>query len=99
MEYCGEKDDGSETEFYQLPAPDDPPQDPIPIFLMPESKVDSDEENHARRLPEWMEPEEDQHVGNGIPCKHHNLKPQGCAKGDSCAYSHARDARSFQDSE
>ncbi|KAJ7042024.1 hypothetical protein C8F04DRAFT_1078062 [Mycena alexandri] len=96
MEYCGEVDDGSETEFYERPAPDCPPQDPIPMFLFPES--DSEEEDRVR-IPEWLEPDEDQHVGNGIPCKHHNLKPLGCAKGESCVYSHAPDARSFPDSE
>jgi hypothetical protein len=43
-------------------------------------------------------PDEDaEHVGNGIPCKHYNRKPDGCAKGEACAYSHASDARSVRD--
>ncbi|KAJ7184527.1 hypothetical protein C8R46DRAFT_1185926 [Mycena filopes] len=83
------EDDVSGAGDYAFPVPDQRPQDPLPLYLLTEDQKDesSEEEDLA------------EHVGNGIPCKHHNLKPLGCAKGKSCVYSHAPDARSFPDSE
>ncbi|KAJ7118981.1 hypothetical protein C8R44DRAFT_789786 [Mycena epipterygia] len=85
--------DGSDSEDYEFPAPDRPPRDPLPMWLLAESDAEdgpasSDSDNGDL-----------EHVGNGIPCKHHNRKPLGCAKGTSCVYSHAPDARSIPDEE
>ncbi|KAJ6606170.1 hypothetical protein DFH09DRAFT_1119508 [Mycena vulgaris] len=88
-EIHGESDANGPAD-YEFPAPDHPPRDPLPMWLLEESDSgdSSDSENG-----------DGEHVGNGIPCKHHNRKPLGCAKGAKCVYSHAPDARSMPDNE
>ncbi|KAJ7778797.1 hypothetical protein DFH07DRAFT_796031 [Mycena maculata] len=82
-------EEDSDPVDYEYPAPNQAPRPPMPMWLVSEDgPEDSESEN-----------DENEHVGNGIPCKHHNLKPDGCAKGASCVYSHAQDSRSIQDSE
>ncbi|KAJ7491056.1 hypothetical protein FB451DRAFT_1361732 [Mycena latifolia] len=89
----GERDDSDGSADYKFPAPDRTPRVPLPMWLVSES----DSEDSAES--EIDDAEDSEHVGNGIPCKHHNRKPLGCAKGASCAYSHAPDARSMPDKE
>ncbi|KAJ7494393.1 hypothetical protein B0H11DRAFT_2004455 [Mycena galericulata] len=89
-EIHGEHDDGSGSGDYEYPSPDCAPRPPLPVWLVSEDDSESsDSEGDG----------DSEHVGNGIPCKHHNLKPDGCAKGASCAYSHAPDARSIPDNQ
>ncbi|KAJ7611719.1 hypothetical protein FB45DRAFT_803766 [Roridomyces roridus] len=81
-----------ETEIWtdhEYPAPDEPPKPIVPIWLAVEEDDSVSDPGSEVNL----------HVGNGVPCKHHNLKVNGCAKGEACAYSHAPDARSVPDSE
>ncbi|KAF7359113.1 RNA polymerase II-associated protein 3 [Mycena sanguinolenta] len=82
----GEEDESLIWEEWDHPTPDSRPEPPISGQQLRERAAES-------------ESDLEDHVGNGIPCKHHNLKPLGCAKGASCAYSHAPDARSIPDSE
>ncbi|CAK5281064.1 unnamed protein product [Mycena citricolor] len=79
-------------EDAEVPLPSD---EPCPI-------ISSDLAKELRALKAERDDEEAErlaHVGNGIPCKHHNLKLLGCAKGAGCPYSHAPDERSIADSE
>ncbi|KAJ6500741.1 hypothetical protein C8R45DRAFT_1210468 [Mycena sanguinolenta] len=82
----GEEDESLIWEEWDHPAPDARPEPPISGQQLREQAAENESDLEG-------------HVGNGIPCKHHNLKPLGCAKGASCAYSHAPDARSIPDSE
>ncbi|KAJ7144968.1 hypothetical protein C8R43DRAFT_829481, partial [Mycena crocata] len=87
--YGGSEAGTGSTTNYEYPAPSHPPLPVLPMWHLAES--DSEDSSGS-------ESDEDvDHVGNGIPCKHHNRKPDGCAKGASCVYSHAEDARSMQD--
>ncbi|KAJ7700818.1 hypothetical protein B0H17DRAFT_1195665 [Mycena rosella] len=92
---AGESDDSDGSADYEYPPPDHPPRNPLPMWLFSEP-----EPHHIPEPEQEINGVEDsEHVGNGIPCKHHNRKPLGCAKGASCVYSHAPDARSMPDSE
>jgi hypothetical protein len=90
IEINGYDDDSGLWDDWEYPAPDHPPRDVYPLYLLTGTESNSSPESEKERLG---------HVGNGIPCKHHNLKPLGCAKGESCVYSHAPDARSIPDTE
>ncbi|KAJ6457072.1 hypothetical protein C8R47DRAFT_174848 [Mycena vitilis] len=85
----GDDEESGIWDDWEYPTPDHPPRAPLPLYLI----------NNSDPSGPDSEDEVLGHVGNGIPCKHHNLKPLGCAKGESCAYSHAPDARSMPDSE
>ncbi|KAJ7216647.1 hypothetical protein GGX14DRAFT_312918, partial [Mycena pura] len=92
----GERDESSMWQEWDEPTLDARPRAPLPVHLLRESESEDrpaspDAESESENLED--------HVGNGIPCKHHNRKPLGCAKGKSCVYSHAPDARSFPDTE
>ncbi|KAF8191627.1 hypothetical protein K438DRAFT_898404 [Mycena galopus ATCC 62051] len=90
-----EDDESLIWEEWDHPPPDARPETPLPVHLLKEQA-----ERHAANADSESESEDlEGHVGNGIPCKHHNLKPLGCAKGADCAYSHAPDARSIPDNE
>ncbi|KAJ7348890.1 hypothetical protein DFH08DRAFT_631066, partial [Mycena albidolilacea] len=82
----GEHDESNIWQEWDEPTPDARPRALLP--LRPLSESESEPEDRPAN-----------HVGNGIPCKHHNRKPLGCAKRKSCVYSHAPDARSFPDTE
>ncbi|KAJ7084840.1 hypothetical protein B0H15DRAFT_847785 [Mycena belliarum] len=88
------EDNSDESTDYEFPAPDTPPRDPLPMWLASASDSEDSSDSDSGDIHEDSE-----HVGNGIPCKHHNRKPLGCAKGASCVYSHAPDARSVPDKE
>ncbi|KAJ7215300.1 hypothetical protein B0H12DRAFT_1154635 [Mycena haematopus] len=85
-----ERDESLMWQEWDYPLPDARPQTPLPVHLLKEQAAKANSESQE---------DLEGHIGNGIPCKHHNLKPLGCAKGASCAYSHAPDARSIADNE
>jgi hypothetical protein len=45
---------------------------------------------------DWTDFEENARDSNGVPCRFHNRR-SGCAKGNACKFSHARDELSVRD--
>ncbi|KAK7035922.1 RNA polymerase II-associated protein 3 [Favolaschia claudopus] len=86
-----------ESDHWDHPPLDAAPKDPLPLY---ELKEIVDDCRRAAGLPVDSEDASGQDLSKaGIPCKHHNRKPLGCAKGSACSYSHEPDARSVPDNE